>query len=186
MKENQLNQTVLDTPYTKMVAMSSQKGLAVLEFLKPNRSELLEQRLTKYFPGYNIVEGSDDITAMTAEWLRRYFSREFDGLSAPPLDLRGTSFELTLWQALLRIPLGQTRTYQELAIELGIPKGARAVGGASRRNPVALIVPCHRVVGHNGRLVGYGGGLDVKQALIAHETLRKSEIGRQILNCQVI
>jgi len=66
-------------------------------------------------------------------------------------------------------PLGQTTTYQRLATELGIPKGARAIGGASRRNPITLIVPCHRVIGHNGALVGYGGGLEVKRALISHE-----------------
>jgi O-6-methylguanine DNA methyltransferase len=170
MKENRLKRIILDTPYAKMVAMATAKGLAVLEFIKPNRSELLSERLKKYFPGYEITDVADEITDLTREWLRQYFSREFAGLTVPPLDLRGTEFELKVWQALLRIPLGQTTTYRELAIELGIPKGARAIGGASRRNPVSLIVPCHRVIGHNGNLVGYGGGLEVKQALIAHET----------------
>ena len=169
MKMNVLNRSILDTPYGKMVAMASEKGLSVLEFIKPNRQELLMKRLDKWFLNYEIVDISNPIITKTGGWLANYFQGEFDRLTTPPLDLRGTEFELKVWQALLQIPLGQTTTYQRLAIELGIPKGARAIGGASRRNPVTLIVPCHRVIGQNGALVGYGGGLEVKRALISHE-----------------
>ena len=169
MKMNVLNRSILDTPYGKMVAMASEKGLSVLEFIKPNRQELLMKRLDKWFLNYEIVDISNPIITKTGGWLANYFQGEFDRLTTPPLDLRGTEFELKVWQALLQIPLGQTTTYQRLAIELGIPKGARAIGGASRRNPITLIVPCHRVIGHNGALVGYGGGLEVKRALISHE-----------------
>ncbi len=173
MKELVLNRAILETPYGKMVAMASGKGLAVLEFVKPNRRDMLTKRLNKWFPGCEIVDADDDIIKKTREWLNDYFAGEFDRLNTPPLDMRGTDFELKVWRALLRIPLGQTISYQQLAVEVGIPKGARAVGGANRRNPVSFIVPCHRVIGQNGLLVGYGGGLDVKQALIAHEGKNK-------------
>ena len=169
MKELLLNRAIMDTPYGQMVAMTSKKGLAVLEFVKPNRQEMLTKHLNKWFPGFKIVDTDDDIIKKTREWLNNYFSGKFDRLSTPPLDMRGTEFELKVWQALQRIPLGQTISYQQLADRVGNPKGARAVGSTNRRNPVSIIVPCHRVIGQNGLLVGYGGGLDVKEALIAHE-----------------
>jgi O-6-methylguanine DNA methyltransferase len=169
MKDHVLNRAMLDTPYGKMVAMASKKGLAVLEFVKPNRQEMLTKQLNKWFPGFEIVDNDDDFIKKTKEWLNSYFSGKFDRLITPPLDMRGTGFELKVWQALQEIPLGQTISYQQLAARVGNPKGARAVGSANRRNPVSIIVPCHRVIGQNGLLVGYGGGLDVKQALITHE-----------------
>lgn len=181
MKDHVLNRAILDTPYGQMVAMTSKKGLAVLEFVKPNRQEMLTKRLNKWFPGFEIVDTDDDIIKKTSEWLNNYFSGEFDRLTAPPLDMRGTEFELKVWQALQRIPLGQTISYQQLAAWVGIPKGARAVGSANRRNPVSIIVPCHRVIGQNGLLVGYGGGLDVKQALITHEGQNKRLFLRRLL-----
>lgn len=169
MKEFVLNRSILDTPYGKMVAMASDKGLAVLEFVKPNRQEMLTKRLNKWFPGFDIIDTHDDIIEKTGEWLVHYFSGEFERLNTPLLDMRGTEFELKVWQALQRIPLGHTISYQQLAVMVGIPKGSRAVGSANRRNPVSIIVPCHRVIGKNGMLVGYGGGLELKQALIVHE-----------------
>jgi len=87
----------------------------------------------------------------------------------PALDLRGSPFQLRVWRALLDIPSGALRTYGELAGSLGCPGGARAVGAANGRNPVAILVPCHRVVAAGGRLGGYSGGLDVKRWLLAHE-----------------
>jgi methylated-DNA-[protein]-cysteine S-methyltransferase len=164
-----LNRSVLDTPYGKMTALATVKGLSFLEFIKPNRYELLTKRLNKWFRNYEIVDASNSLIARTTEWLDNYFSGKFERLITPPLDVRGTDFELKVWQALQRIPLGRTMSYKALAIELGIPEGSRAVGGANRRNPVSIIIPCHRVIGQNGLLVGYGGGLEVKQALISHE-----------------
>ncbi|MBC7227112.1 MAG: methylated-DNA--[protein]-cysteine S-methyltransferase [Thermoflexales bacterium] len=100
--------------------------------------------------------------------LREYFSRirrEFD----LPLDLRGTPFQRRVWEELRRIPYGQTVTYGELARRVGRPDAARAVGQAVGANPIPIILPCHRVVGANGSLVGYGGGLDIKAALLRLE-----------------
>lgn len=86
-----------------------------------------------------------------------------------PLHLKGTDFQRQVWNALLEIPFGETRSYQEIAIRIGKPKALRAVGGACNRNPIGIIVPCHRVIGKNGSLTGYAGGLSYKELLLKHE-----------------
>lgn len=83
-----------------------------------------------------------------------------------PICLRGTSFQLSVWQALMQIPYGQTRTYGEIANIIGNPRASRAVGMANNKNPICIIVPCHRVIGANGGLVGYAAGLDIKKMLL--------------------
>ena len=85
------------------------------------------------------------------------------------LDLRGTPFQKRVWSELLKVPFGRTVSYREIAAALDNPRATRAVGGANHRNPVSIIVPCHRVVGANGSLTGYGGGLPRKEWLLAHE-----------------
>ena len=83
-----------------------------------------------------------------------------------PIAMHGTEFQLAVWQALQKIPYGETRSYKEIAASIGRPKAVRAVGMANNRNPISIIVPCPRVIGHNGKLVGYGGGLPLKQYLL--------------------
>jgi methylated-DNA-[protein]-cysteine S-methyltransferase len=83
-----------------------------------------------------------------------------------PLSLKGTEFQRSVWNALLTIEYGETRSYKDIAAKVGKPKAVRAVGSANHRNPIAIIVPCHRVIGHDGNLTGYGGGLHVKQFLL--------------------
>lgn len=103
-----------------------------------------------------------------AAQMAEYFSgarRSFD----LPLSLKGTPFQMADWAALREIPYGQTRCYQQIAEQLGNSKACRAVGMANNRNPVAVIIPCHRVLGKDGKLVGYAGGLSVKQGLLALE-----------------
>jgi methylated-DNA-[protein]-cysteine S-methyltransferase len=85
------------------------------------------------------------------------------------LNLQGTDFQKQVWRELLRIPYGRTTSYGEVAAALGRPKSARAVGQANHRNPIAIVIPCHRIIGGDGRLVGYGGGLWRKEWLLAHE-----------------
>jgi methylated-DNA-[protein]-cysteine S-methyltransferase len=106
----------------------------------------------------------DDVVAQLDE----YFAGERTRFDLP-LRLEGTEFQRRVWDALLDIPFGETRTYGDLARSLGSPGSARAVGLANGKNPVGIIVPCHRVVGSTGALVGYGGGLDRKRALLDHE-----------------
>ncbi|HBD87238.1 MAG TPA: methylated-DNA--[protein]-cysteine methyltransferase [Clostridiales bacterium] len=86
-----------------------------------------------------------------------------------PLNLQGTAFQVAVWKALQAIPFGETRCYQDVAVETGSPKACRAVGMANNRNPIAIIVPCHRVVGRDGSLTGYGGGLPIKKLLLELE-----------------
>ena len=83
-----------------------------------------------------------------------------------PLVLHGTDFQISVWKALQDIPYGKTRSYGEIAARIGSPKASRAVGMANNRNPIVIIVPCHRVLGHNGSLTGFAGGLDLKQGLL--------------------
>jgi methylated-DNA-[protein]-cysteine S-methyltransferase len=101
----------------------------------------------------------------TARQLRAYFAGKAAAFDLP-LDLAGTDFEKRVWHELLTIPYGETRTYAQIAAALGSPKAVRAVGAANGANPIPIVVPCHRVIGSNGKLVGYGGGLDLKRRLL--------------------
>ena len=101
--------------------------------------------------------------------LTRYFGGDLGALDGVPVELNGTSFQKSVWQALRRIPAGTTISYSQLAKRIGDPAAVRAVGAANGANPVAVIVPCHRVIGADGTLTGYGGGLDRKQWLLVHE-----------------
>jgi O-6-methylguanine DNA methyltransferase len=117
------------------------------------------------------VRADDPLLAETARQLRDYFagaSAEFD----VPLDLHGSDFQRAVWRALLRIPSGATCSYGAIARGLGLPSASRAVGAAVGRNPVSIIVPCHRVVGSAGALTGYAGGLDRKASLLRIEAER--------------
>ena len=88
-----------------------------------------------------------------------------------PLLLHGTDFQRAVWNSLLTIPFGQTRSYKDIAAQIGNPRACRAVGMANNRNPIVIIVPCHRVIGHSGDLTGYGGGLNAKQYLLELENV---------------
>jgi methylated-DNA-[protein]-cysteine S-methyltransferase len=111
---------------------------------------------------------SDAQLAAARAQLSAYFNGELQEFSLP-LALEGTVFQHTVWSALRRIPYGSTTTYGALAASLGVPGAARAVGSANRLNPLAIVVPCHRVIGSDGRLTGYAGGLERKSFLLAHE-----------------
>lgn len=108
------------------------------------------------------------VLAQAASQLRAYFDgarRSFD----LPLDFRGTAFQQRVWAALLTIPFGETRSYGDIARAIGHPTASRAVGAANGRNPISIIAPCHRVVGSNGALTGFAGGLATKTWLLDHE-----------------
>jgi O-6-methylguanine DNA methyltransferase len=111
---------------------------------------------------------------LAADELRRYFAGERVQFSCP-LDLRGTAFQLAVWQELRHIPYGETRSYGEIAQAIGRPTASRAVGAANGANPVAIIVPCHRVIGSNGALTGYGGGLSTKAWLLSLEGIKPQQ-----------
>jgi methylated-DNA-[protein]-cysteine S-methyltransferase len=107
--------------------------------------------------------------APVTRWLDAYFAGELQALPLADIEMLGTDFQKRVWQALTAIPCGESRSYGGLAVELGHPNAVRAVARATALNPVALIVPCHRLVGSDGRLTGYAGGLARKQWLLDHE-----------------
>jgi methylated-DNA-[protein]-cysteine S-methyltransferase len=103
-----------------------------------------------------------------SDQLERYWNNELRDFDVP-IALHGTEFQKRVWEGLRTIPYGETISYKELAHRIGIPRAIRAVGQANNRNPIAIVVPCHRVIGANGSLTGYGGGLDKKEKLLALE-----------------
>ncbi|MDY5730130.1 MAG: methylated-DNA--[protein]-cysteine S-methyltransferase [Eubacteriales bacterium] len=132
----------------------------------------------------NVLFGVDYCAAQTTEGKRSAFSdRVFTQLSeylqgkrkhfSVPIALQGTEFQQKVWTALQAIPYGETRSYKEIAQAIGKPLACRAVGHANNQNPISIIVPCHRVIGANGKLVGYAGGLEIKQALLQLEREHK-------------
>jgi methylated-DNA-[protein]-cysteine S-methyltransferase len=117
--------------------------------------------------------GDEAMLRAAAAQLREYFAgtrRAFD----VPLDLDGTQFQRRAWTALAAIPYGETRSYGEQARRLGVPRAARAIGAANGANPVPIVLPCHRLVGADGSLTGFGGGLDVKRWLLDFEATRRA------------
>jgi methylated-DNA-[protein]-cysteine S-methyltransferase len=117
-------------------------------------------------------EKDDDVFGDAVEQLAAYFAGDLTTFDVD-LELAGTEFQRRVWAALRTIPYGETRSYGEIATQIGAPGASRAVGLANGRNPVGIIVPCHRVIGASGSLTGYGGGLDRKRALLELEKSRK-------------
>jgi methylated-DNA-[protein]-cysteine S-methyltransferase len=125
-----------------------------------------------FFEGREDVLGYERSETPLIKEAARQLDEYFAGLRTAfdlPLSLDGTAFQTAVWNALLTIEYGETRSYKDIAAQIGKPRAARAVGSANHRNPIAIIVPCHRVIGHDGSLTGYGGGLHVKQFLLGLE-----------------
>jgi AraC family transcriptional regulator, regulatory protein of adaptative response / methylated-DNA-[protein]-cysteine methyltransferase len=156
--------TWIETPLGPMVAAATDEGVCLLEYSDPARLQAQIPQLRRRIAP-RIVSGDHPHLAALRDELAGYFAgtrRQF----TLPLVTRGTPFEEQVWQALLRIPHGQTRSYLEIARELGSPEGQRAVGRANGLNRIAIVIPCHRVVNHGGGLGGYGGGLWRKERLL--------------------
>ncbi|MDK2856069.1 MAG: methylated-DNA-[protein]-cysteine S-methyltransferase [Bacillota bacterium] len=160
--------SVCDTILGKLFLASSTRGVCRLSFLEELEPEL--DWLKTRFPGEEIVRepaGCGRLHRVEAE-VHEYLSGRRRTFNVA-LDLKGTPFQLAVWQELLKVQYGETVTYGELAARLGRPRAARAVGRALHLNPVALIVPCHRVLGAHGALVGYAGGQERKRFLLELE-----------------
>lgn len=154
------------TPIGPFGAVFTTRGLAYLTF--PSDSlERCEAWIRAREPGAHVVRDHPALTALSGQ-LTAYFEGDLHHFSAP-LDLRGTPFQLAVWQALLDIPYGEVRSYTDIAGAIGRPRAVRAVGMANHDNPVPIIVPCHRVIGRGGSLTGYGGGLQLKERLLQQE-----------------
>lgn len=177
-----LFRTVISTPLGEMLALASDEGLCALEFTtvpgRPRGEERLTRlnaRLARWFPPHEIVDRETATIAGTRRWLTAYFDGTAADSTAIPLDMRGAPFEQRVWVALQTIPPGRTTSYGAIARTLNAPGASRAVGAANGANPIAIIVPCHRVIGSTGSLTGYGGGLDRKTWLIDHERRWRTE-----------
>jgi methylated-DNA-[protein]-cysteine S-methyltransferase len=171
-----LYRTILTTPIGEMLALASDEGLCALEFTTvkgrargEERLTRLEARLARWFPPHEIVARETATIARTRRWLDAYFDGSSATVTDLRLDMRGAPFEMRVWVALQSIPPGQTTSYGAIADGLGSIGASRAVGAANGANPIAIIVPCHRVIGSSGSLTGYGGGLDRKTWLLEHE-----------------
>jgi len=175
----------IDTPVGDMLALASDAALCVLEYFTERRMPLIERRLSRWFSAPEIVDTENPIVVQTRQWLSAYFSGASADVSALPLDLRGAPFECRTWSQLRKIPPGETTTYGAIAARLGEPGAARAVGMANGANPIAIIVPCHRVIGSDGKLTGYGGGLERKRWLLEHERRWSGDLIGVIMNSEL-
>jgi methylated-DNA-[protein]-cysteine S-methyltransferase len=151
---------IIDSPVGRLKLIASDDGLvAVLwENDNPRRVRLSESLENKSHP----------ILVETERQLGEYFAGKRNNFSVP-LDMRGTRFQKEVWEALRSIPLGETRSYLQIAKQLGNSRATRAVGAANGRNPLSIIVPCHRVIGSDGQLTGFAGGLNTKMHLLKLE-----------------
>lgn len=157
-------QTIVGSPLGDLRLVASTRGLAGLWFVQRQRHEPPAERLTAWQ-----TVASHPVLDAAARQLGEYFHGQRQRFDLA-LDLeQGTPFQRSVWRALLAIPAGATTSYGTLATGLGRPQAVRALGAAVGRNPLSIIVPCHRVVGSNGSLTGYAGGLDRKQALLELE-----------------
>ncbi|MFH9586266.1 methylated-DNA--[protein]-cysteine S-methyltransferase [Streptomyces luteogriseus] len=150
--------TVTDSPYGPLTLVAEEGVLCGLYMTDQRHRPQQETFGTR----------DDTLFAEAEEQLKAYFAGELKEFTVE-LSLAGTPFQRAVWDELRRIPYGETRTYGQLADSLGTPTASRAVGLANGRNPIGIIVPCHRVVGANGGLTGYGGGLERKQRLLDFE-----------------
>ena len=154
----------VESPVGRIHMLASDQGLSALYF--DAQIEAMGQR----FPADARKPGRGNPWLLRAEaFTSCYFAGDLDFAPEIPLDIQGTPTQLAVWKALMAIPPAETRSYQQVAAEVGKPQASRAIGAAVGRNPVSLLIPCHRVVGSNGKLTGYAGGIEVKRFLLEHE-----------------
>jgi methylated-DNA-[protein]-cysteine S-methyltransferase len=151
---------IMPSPIGKLKLVASDQGLAAILWENDN------PRRVKV--GNTVEDNSHPVLLETERQLKEYFDGKRKSFSLD-LDLVGTDFQKNVWEALLEIPFGETRSYGQLATRVGNPRASRAVGAANGRNPISIIVPCHRVIGASGKLTGFAGGLDAKEHLLGLE-----------------
>jgi len=166
MKEN--HYTIVESPVGPLLLAAGSGGLTQLSFLagpnaEPPRTDGRESPATG--------NGASAVLEEARKQIAAYFARKLSCFDLP-LTPRGTPFQESVWGKLREIPYGQTISYGELARRVGNPKAPRAVGAANGQNPIAIVIPCHRVIGSNGTLTGFGGGLAIKEQLLEHEGYR--------------
>jgi AraC family transcriptional regulator of adaptative response/methylated-DNA-[protein]-cysteine methyltransferase len=166
----------IDTPVGKMRIGATDEGICLFDFQYRRSIDSIMKRI-ETLTGDEFSEGEHPYFEKLEAQIREYFNgarKEFD----LPLHLAGTPFQKSVWEGLLKIPYGETRSYKQQSIFLGNEKAIRAVAGANGENGIAIIVPCHRVIGEDGSLTGYGGGLQRKKWLLDHERKHSGKTGQ--------
>ncbi|HEX5126315.1 MAG TPA: methylated-DNA--[protein]-cysteine S-methyltransferase [Rhodocyclaceae bacterium] len=158
----------LDTPMGKMLIVTDEQDrLRAIDW--EDKAQRMHKLLHEHY-GKDAVELRETSRLSVAtRALRDYFAGDMNAIADLPTATNGTAFQRAVWAALRRIPAGRTQSYGELAKQLSLPTAARAVGFANGSNPIAIVVPCHRVIGANGSLTGFAGGLERKRWLLTHE-----------------
>ena len=155
------------SPFGTAVVMATGRGLCGLAFADPGEEQAALEDMTRRWPGARLTQDQD----ATASYVGRVFSPQQWRADRPlRIVMIGTDFQVRVWEALLRIPLGQASTYQDVACAIGKPTASRAVGAAVGRNPISFVVPCHRALGKSGALTGYHWGITRKRAMLGWET----------------
>ena len=157
----------LETPLGPMRVAATATGLCAVDFL--DRWNIIHSRLEKRFG--TIAPNTNGETFGVVPRLEAYYKGAVENFDGIPFDPGGTAFQQTVWRALREIPRGKTWSYADLAAHIGSPAAVRAVGATNGRNPLSIVVPCHRVIGKGGELRGYAGGLDRKRWLLSMEAL---------------
>lgn len=163
-----IHYTEINSIVGPLTIAKTEKGICFIQFAAVKDScNQMKARLKK-LQSCSELTHNDNVFDEEVKQLNEYFegTRQTFDLK---LDLMGTSFQKMVWEELQNIPYGETKTYKEVARAIGAPKAVRAIGGASNQNPVPIIVPCHRVIGSNGAMVGYGSGINIKEMLLKHE-----------------
>ena len=159
-RQERFSYTMMDSPVGRLTLVAGGDGLAAIlwENDRPGRVPLT----------FDVEDREHPVLVETGRQLEEYFAGQRQTFTVP-LEFCGTNFQRKVWNALLTIPFGETRSYREIAIQIGHPAAVRAVGAANGRNPMSIMAPCHRVIGSSGALTGFAGGLDVKARLLALE-----------------
>ncbi|MDN5304985.1 MAG: methylated-DNA-[protein]-cysteine S-methyltransferase [Fusobacteriaceae bacterium] len=167
MEKTKLFMKKIDSPLGKIILLATEKSLCLVEFYNSKYTNNNIEKVKKYFNG-EIIEKNNDILNETEKQLNEYFKGERKDFNIP-LEMIGTEFQKKIWNILLEIPYGKTISYEEQSIRYRNVKAIRAVANANSKNLIAIIIPCHRVIGKNGKLTGYAGGLDKKKWLLNFE-----------------
>jgi O-6-methylguanine DNA methyltransferase len=166
MKE-ELSFTFYDSPAGRIGMAATKQGLTALDFVGGLTTESYLGDLLKRYPNYRLIKDGEYVNLALMQ-IKEYFSRQRKQFSCP-LDIQGTPFQLKVWKALQDIPFGHTVSYEDIARKIGNIKAVRAVGQANGKNPIAIIIPCHRVIRKSGNLGGYSSGLEIKKILLDWE-----------------
>jgi len=153
----------ISSPVGRLKLVASERGLAAIPWENDDPERVRLEPL--------VEDPSDPILRETERQLASYFAGKLKAFDVP-LDFKGTAFQKSVWAALLTIPFGETRSYGDIARQIGRPTASRAVGAANGKNPISIIAPCHRVIGSTGALTGFAGGLATKERLLGLERAR--------------